>query len=500
MPKQQFDLAHHKPNILIFMTDHQRGDTALPEHPAVTPNLTKFASEGVIFDSVFCPSPHCCPARATFHTGLYPSRHGVWNNVCNAQALTRGLRDGVRLWSQDLAEGGYELAWSGKWHVSTTETPADRGWRELMVTAYKESEHHSGWDGYRRVAREGEPEERGEGMILRPGYGAYRLYGPRERDPQHVDERILAAGLESVGELAATGKPWCLYVGVNGPHDPYMVPPEYLDLYDAADIDLPPSYADEMTDKPRIYKRMRDMRFGQLTEREVREARRHFWAYCSYLDDMFGRLLAALEATGQAEDTLVLYASDHGDYCGEHGLFAKGIPCFRGAYHVPGVVRWPAGLANPGRRVSEFVSLADFAPTFSELACPERSRRVAGRADEALTGRSLVPFLRNETPGNWRDEIHTQCNGVELYYTQRSVMTNDFKYVFNGFDDDELYDLRSDPHEMVNLAAKPEYEAVKREMVRRIWRFAEREGDTATSGYITVSLAPWGPAEAFRDD
>ena len=161
MPKRQFDSApafakasagrHPKPNILIFMTDHQRGDTVLPEHPAVTPNLTKFAGEGVIFENVFCPSPHCCPSRATFQTGLYPSRHGVWNNVCNAQALSRGLRDGVRLWSEDLAEAGYELAWSGKWHVSTIETPADRGWRELMVTSYKQYEHHSGWDNYRRI-------------------------------------------------------------------------------------------------------------------------------------------------------------------------------------------------------------------------------------------------------------------------------------------------------------------------------------------------------------
>ena len=206
--------------------------------------------------------------------------------------------------------------------------------------------------------------------------------------------------------------------------------------------------------------------------------------------DLFGKILSELEKTGKIENTLVLYCSDHGDYCGEHGLFAKGIPCFQGAYNVPAVMRWPTGIKNPGRRVDEFVSLSDFAPTFIELA--------GKQPDRDFSGMSLVPFLKGETPQNWRDEIHTQCNGVELYYTQRSVMTKDFKYVFNGFDLDELYDLRNDPYEMRNIAYDPDYEEIKKELCGRMWRFAEREDDGATNGYITVGLAPYGPAEAFR--
>jgi arylsulfatase A-like enzyme len=157
---------------------------------------------------------------------------------------------------------------------------------------------------------------------------------------------------------------------------------------------------------------------------------------------------------------------------------------------VPAVVRWPAGIGDPGRRVDGFVSLADFAPTFLDVAALEVDRHFAGA--------SLEPFLRGQTPTEWRDEMHTQCNGVELYYTQRSVTTDAFKYVFNGFDRDELYDLRVDPHEMHNVAADPAYEAVKRDLCRRMWRFAYREDDTAINPYITVGLAPHGPAEAFR--
>jgi choline-sulfatase len=106
--------------------------------------------------------------------------------------------------------------------------------------------------------------------------------------------------------------------------------------------------------------------------------------------------------------------------------------------------------------------------------------------------------LQNAQPHTWRDAIHTQCNGVELYYTQRSVMTRDWKYTYNGFDYDELYDLRSDPHEMRNLARDSAYADVVRQMCRRLWRFAYEHDDTAINPYITVGLAPFGPAEAFR--
>ena len=478
-----------RPNILIVMTDHQRGDTVLPAHPAVTPNVEGLAREGVTFTSTFCPTPHCCPSRASFFSGLYPSRHGVWNNICNDQALSRGLKTGVRLWSEDLADAGYRMHFSGKWHVSVEDEPKDRGWTQHLVTGAAGTHHGRRWEQYGETASAPEPAQRGEAEILRPGYGTYRLYGT-SGEHQH-DETVTRQTVELLPELAKEREPWCIFAGLHGPHDPYFVPQRYLDLYDLDNVPLPPSYADTLEDKPRIYRRMRRTRFGQLSERETREGVRHYWAFCSYLDDLFGRMLEALDKTGQAARTLVLYCSDHGDYCGEHGLWAKGIPCFRGAYHVPAVVRWPGVVRGAGTRVDEFVSLADFAPTFLEAA--------GLKTDRYFTGASLVPFLRGQTPPAWRDDIHTQCNGVELYYTQRSVTTREFKYVFNGFDDDELYDLRADPQEMKNLAADAAYEGVKREMSGRMWRFARREEDSAINPYITVGLAPYGPAEAFRE-
>lgn len=482
-----------QPNILIFMTDHQRADTALPDHPTITPNLTRMVEEGVSFTNAYCPSPHCCPSRATFFTGLYPSMHGVWNNIANQQALSRGLNEGVRLWSEDLADAGYQLHWSGKWHVSMEETPQDRGWCEYYLTSGKGTFNGHRWEDYRRIAESNQPSERGKGEMNRPGYPDFRLYQSTGEDGFDHDERVIAGALQALDVIEHESDPFCLYVGLLGPHDPYDVPQRYLDMYDLDDVSLPVNYADRLADKPRIYKRLRDTRFGQFTDDEVRDTIRHYRAFCSYIDDMFGRVLDRLTAIGHLDDTLIIYCSDHGDYCGEHGLFAKGIACFDGAYHVPMVMRHPTLIQNPNRTVSEFASLADMAPTLLDVAEVEVNRHFAGA--------SLFPFMQDDTPPTWRDAVFTQCNGVELYYTQRSVRTRHYKYVFNGFDDDELYDYQSDPYEMRNVAENPHYAEIKRDLCKRLWQFAyEQHDEHVLNPYLTVGLAPYGPAIIFEDD
>jgi choline-sulfatase len=482
-----------KPNILIVMTDHQRADTTLPEHPAKTPNLDKFSSEAVTFTQTFCPTAHCCPARATFMSGLYPSGHGIWNNVLNDMALNTDLNEGVKLWSEDLADAGYKLYYAGKWHVCRNENPKNRGWEELLASSVKGELHGFLWDKYKEIHdEEKNVKERGEGQILKPGYGDLTLYGSNERGPEDHDERVTELTSQKISELSDASDPWCMFAGLIGPHDPYIVPQKFIDMYNLDDIKLPESFKDTLEDKPYVYKRMRNKIYDQLTERETRKAIRHFYAYCTYLDDCFGRIYKALEESGQADNTIVIYTADHGDYCGDHGLFAKGVPAFKGAYNVPAIIRWPQGVKNPGRQVEEFISLADFAPTFLELAeC---------KTDRHFTGASITPFLKDEKPADWRDTIFTQLNGVELYYSQRTVRTKEFRYTYNGFDRDELYDLKNDPDEMKNLADNPEYEGIKHELVRSMWKFAKKENDPMTNSYVTVSLCPWGPAEAFAEE
>ena len=471
------------------MTDHQRADTVMPGHPAPAPNMKRLAAEGLTFTSAYCPSPHCCPSRAAFHTGLMPSRSGVWNNIGNDMRLSWGLNEGVRCWAQDVRERGYETTFIGKWHVDASKGPECYGWAGELATGLGFEQLEELWDAYAKPEFTEQPQTRGTGQIMRPGYPPYTLYGIREQ--QHHDLSVTERAVQEIRDLASMGDPWCLFAGFTGPHDPYFVPQRYLDRVPPAAAALPPSYTDGLDDKPRIYQRMRRQIFGQLTESEVCEAIRHFWAYCAFLDDQLGQILEALEDSGQAEDTLVLFCSDHGDYCGDHGLFAKGIPAFRGAYRVPAIVRWPAGIASPGRSVDSLVSLVDFAPTFKEIA------GCSGKA--SLSGDSLVPFFRGAEPPAWRNALLGQCNGVELYYTQRWVQTDRWRYVFNGFDFDELYDLHADPNEMRNLSGMNDYDTVKNQMARTMWRLARAENDAVINPYITVGLAPVGPGAVSED-
>ena len=512
-------MAEERPNILVFMTDQQQGATVFPEHPCCTPNLDRLAAEGVLFTNVMCPSPHCCPSRATFMSGLYPTRHGVWNNVNTTTALSLGLNSDVVLFSELLRVSGYQLAYCGKWHVSRVEGPEDRGWENLGYGAEKGQVAQTSVPKFWREARAELNRDipRGRGQLFRPGWGHQCIYGAvPDQGPNGYegtgDYRIGMRALEALPRLAACDDPWFLMIGVHGPHDAFIVPETFARMYDAEQVELPSNFYDTLEDKPRIYQRMRHEYWGQMTEQEVRESIAHYWGYCTMEDALFGLVLEALRETGQEEDTLVIYLADHGEYCGAHGLYCKGVPAFREAYHVPTVMRWPRGIADPGRRVDAFVSLADFAPTFLELAGCETTQKLAGR--------SLMPWLHHETPTDWRDAIFTQLNGVELYYTQRSIATERYKYVYNGFDFDELYDLKHDPYEMVNLAfpdrvpqrplhseervssgayipwprLAPELEPIRKKLLQRIWAFArEQEDGHMFNPYFTVAMAPWGP-------
>lgn len=509
-----------RPNILVFMPDQQEGGTVLPSSPCITPNLDKFAAQGVTFTHAFCPAPHCCPSRTSFMSGLYPSEHGIFNNVDTDTAIHFDPNPGVKFFSEKLNSGGYQLAYSGKWHVSAHQTPADRGWKELKGQA------QPGHGGGRRRAGHAQPEAqesgpRHAGEVLRPGWGNLQLY--RSIPPQGPhgyeglgDYEIVRRGAEGLKSLASGNQPWCLMVSNSGGHDTYVVPQNFIDMYRGKTAELPPSFRDTLEDKPRIYQRMRYQYWSQLSDDEVRASITHYWAKLTMQDALFGLLLDALEKSGQADNTIVIYVSDHGDYSGSHGLWAKGVPSFREGYHIPCVIRWPRGTARPGSTVDAFVSTVDFAPTILDAA--------GLKPDSPMSGASLLPWLRGERPSNWRDAVFTQLNGVELYYTQRIVMTKQHKYVYNGFDFDELYDLQKDPHEMVNLAfpdlkqaraavaqgaglknngdipwphLPPDLAKVRGDMVGRMWKFAREHKDQIFNSYLTVAMAPFGPNMKF---
>ncbi|NJN84660.1 MAG: sulfatase-like hydrolase/transferase, partial [Caldilineaceae bacterium] len=339
-----------RPNILIFMTDQEQADVVGPDHPCQTPNADRLAAEGIRFTRTFTPTAHCCPARATFFTGLYPSRHGIYNNVRTRTAIHEGLNEGVVTFGERLADVGYKLTLCGKWHVTAHEDPADRGWEERAVTAAGGTFHSRSIDDWRAGPNgvDTSDDKRPRGHVQRPGWGDFVVYktlangGPKGYENLH-DYKVVQEAIAAMDELTAQDDPWCLFVGPIGPHDPFNVPKKFVDMYDPADVPLPASYSDSLEDKPRIYQRQRRQLWDQLSEEEVRESIAHYWAYCTLEDALLGELLDALDASGEADNTLVIFLSDHGDYVGSHGLYLKGVPAFREAYHVPCIVRWPKG-------------------------------------------------------------------------------------------------------------------------------------------------------------
>ncbi|MBH0055143.1 MULTISPECIES: sulfatase-like hydrolase/transferase [unclassified Salinibacterium] len=498
-------------NVLVFMTDQQRGSTIDPAHPvrAITPRIDKFRNTGVTFTRAYAPSPHCCPSRASFFTSRYPSEHGVWNNVNVSNALSRGPREQVAFWSQDFAEAGYQLGFSGKWHVSNSQSPEVFGWDELFLhppmpaaASSKESEHttarNAEWAELKNSLASSDASERMPGEIIRPGWPQYVQYGVDEAPFR--DDAVTDQAVSFIAERADGERPWMLYVGTLGPHDPYTPPQRFLDMYDPEEITLPASFLDPLIDKPALYRRTRDP-FDQLSLEEHRESLRHYLAFCSYEDYLFGRLLDELEASGELENTLVLYVSDHGDYTGEHGLWAKGLPSFDAAYNVPLVI----GGANISTRAAGTtcdvpVSLVDLGPTLLE-ECGVTSRT-------RPSGFSLSAALRGQALNLPRNELVFQSNGNEAYGIQRIVMTDNWKLVYNMFDDDELYDRVADPDEMTNLLAPTpgrslgaapsaripaHLRTTVRDLYERLWRFAKEHEDDIINSYIVTAFAHFGP-------
>ena len=169
-----------RPNILIFMSDQMVGDVVRPDHPCIMPCVDRFAEQGLRLEQTYCVAPHCSPSRASFFTGEYPSRHGIWNNVINRCAIGRHLSDGVGTWGEMLRRAGYELGFAGKWHISDLQNPEAYGWEEFGVTAGKGGWGASRIANYDQRAEQGGNDLEGPGILKRPGWGDSRLYGIRQ--------------------------------------------------------------------------------------------------------------------------------------------------------------------------------------------------------------------------------------------------------------------------------------------------------------------------------
>jgi len=430
---QSSTTGRQKPNILFLFSDqHNARCLSCAEHPDVkTPHLDRLAADGVRFTSAYAQNPICTPSRMCYLSGLYPSTHGYYGLY--------GPEPQPRLTSlfRYFKEQGYRTGALGKLH-----TP--RYWIERDCQFV--------YDEFIEYPKYLE----GAGL-----YGANdnrAFNGNRDGEPslvplEHSCEVALAGQttrfLRNQGEPADQGDedaPWLAWVSFARPHQPYTPSEPYASMYPPEAITLPPTAS---TETPEIRARRQE-----INEAHLRQIVSAYLGLVSQVDYGIGLILEELAQQNLLENTIIVYASDHGDYAGEHGLFEKrGGLSTRAITRVPLIVRYPQAVSR-SQTCEEIVESVDVFPTLCDLAGVEVPNHVQGR--------SFFSMLAGD-PGPIRDNALT-----ENPY-RKALATKGWRYVANiEGQADELYDQENDPWELQNRIDDPEYASIARQMERTL--------------------------------
>lgn len=432
-PGGDIDMAR-QPNILILMVDQLSG-CFFPEGPAdflQVPNLRRLSAGAVNFSRTYCPSPLCSPSRASFMTGLLPSRTGVYDNAAE-------LPSTLPTFAHHLRSAGYKTALAGKMHF----VGADQlhGFEERLTTDIYPADF--GWTpDWRKPGQRIDWWYHNMGSVT--GAGVAETSNQLEFDDEVAYHARLRLHQYARGDRS---QPFCLTVSFTHPHDPYVTRRKYWDLY--PEESLPPlsvapiPYAEQDPHSQRILQANDHEKF-RITEQNVRDSRRAYFGNVSYLDEKIGELMEVLEACDLAEDTVVLFCADHGDMLGERGLWFK-MSFFEGANRVPMFLHAPGRFAP--RNVTEPTSTLDVLATLADLAGIAPDTSLAG------DGRSLLPLARGETLPT--HPVYSEYAAEASIDPMVMIRQGSWKFNFCEADPPQLFDMEADPLELNNLAADP---------------------------------------------
>ena len=464
-----------KPNIIFLIQDQLQQRVFREDSGCILPNLRGLMEDSVVLDHAYSCNAICSPARASLITGTLPHVHGMVDCTHTVPPYRAEYNDQLDTITQAMHDGGYHVSYYGKWHIERTHQLEKFG-----VDDYETEIHIPGFS----VTMEDRV------MLTTPGYADKMVCGVFSQGEDCTEEHyIYGKAMADIARSVEQGQPFCTFISTYAPHDPYCVPREVYDLYEGADIPLPRSFYDPMADKPAIYRRMRSC-LSQLTEEDFRKARRCYYSYCSLVDIQVGRLIAYLKEAGIYDNTLIVCMSDHGDMMGAHGLMMKSVESFEEIYNIPLILKLP-NSQYAGKRPDFYMGTCEIGPTVLDLA---GCRPLSGE----YIGSSMVPWLTGE-----KADTHyafAEFFGQRYAYTQRIYWENNLKYVFNAFDQDELYDLSIDPDELMNLTDHPAYQERKKALCAKMWEIIkDTQDDTLMDAeYYLMRFAPVGPGEKKR--
>ena len=475
-------MSEKRPNVLWICTDQQRYDTigALGYAGVSTPNFDRLAAQGVAFRRAYCQAPICTPSRASFLTGTYPS---VTHNNRNGNDT---FVERYPLITRTLADAGYDCGLIGKLHLSSAygrvERRTDDGYRYWQYSHAPRDDWKKGHDYADWV--------RSKGSIL----------GELTKSPDGVPAELHQSTwcaektIEFLSEKRDT--PWLASVNIYDPHPPFNPPKEYRGLFDPEkmpdplfresdiraqerlaavdfqgkardprELDIPSPVIPE-TPRSKNETETETREFGEGSIAERRDAwtlKAAYYAMIKLIDDQVGRMLDALEETGQRENTLVILTSDHGDMLGDHGLVRKGCRFYEGLVRVPLIFSWPGRYAQ-GLAADGLVELVDIAPTLLEDIGLERPGWMQGSSLSAVArGEADSRTIRSSVRCEYYDALD-EADGTlaTMYRDERYKLV-----VYHGHDLGELYDLQEDPGEFSDLWDDPSHRDVKTELLLR---------------------------------
>ncbi len=458
-----FANSRERPNILFITTDYQAGeDIPLFGSPFLRmPNIDRLCNEGVVFQRHYCTASISIPSRYTLITGQYPHSHGAHDNT------GAWVPQGSPLFMEQLAQGGYHLTGVGKMHFNPWDRMA--GFHERIIADRKgNSEYDSGhMDDYARFLAQ---HNLNRMSYLRKQWlsDIFGVYDWPFADEFHIDHYVGEQTVRAI-EQADSNRPWFMWSSFNGPHNPWDPPARFSDRYKRMDLPEARAVAGELQTKPPDHTRLRynytrdvvdrlDQAGPEESKELINRLRAGHFGGLSFIDEQIGRIMDALEASGQADNTIVIFSSDHGCELGDHHNIHKGNFYERSA-RVPMIV-WSPHRYSP-RKVDTYSSHVDLFPTFLSMAGLGISRDLG----QKLEGFDLTPVIKG-------DDDYSQQQAFNEIRGGTNIVTDDWKFsIYPSDGSGELYDRKNDPDELINLFDNSDYQDIRRQLTERLVAF-----------------------------